>query len=36
MMQLFTASAASLLDSELKVIKGDDLPWVLKNMPEAL
>ena len=36
MMQLFTACSASLLDSELKVLKADNLPGVLKTMPESL
>ncbi len=30
------ASAGSLLDSELKVIRSDDLPGVLKTMPTTL
>ena len=33
---IFMASAGSLLDSELKVIRSDDLPGVLKTMPATL
>ena len=33
---IFTASAASMLDSELKVMKVDDLPGVLKQIPTTL
>ena len=36
MFQLFTACAASLLDSELRVLKADNLPGVLKTMPGSL
>ena len=36
MLKIFIASAASLLDSELRVLKADDLPGVLKGMPTAL
>ena len=33
---IFMASAGSLLDSELKVLKADDLPGVLKSLPTTL
>ena len=33
---IFTASAASMLDSELKVMRVDDLPGVLKQIPSTL
>ena len=33
---IFMAASASLLDSQLKVIRSDDLPGVLKNMPATL
>ena len=34
--EIFMASAASMLDSELKVLKSDDLPGVLKTLPATL
>ena len=33
---IFTASAASLLDNQIKVLKSDDLPGVLKSLPTTL
>ena len=33
---IFTASAASLLDNQVKVLKSDDLPGVLKSLPTTL
>ena len=36
MFSIFLASAASLLDNELKVLKSDDLPGVLKQIPSSL
>ena len=33
---IFMAAAASMLDSELKVLKSDELPGVLKSLPSTL